>query len=187
MDVDRREDDTARSRVHEALDVAATDAARRAARKTARRVVGGYFLLLLSLLVGATFFQRNTNAGLHRTNMRLERAETRACERLQVQRERANVSEARDYLLMVAIAQAPRASRVVREEYAGLARTAKYDPPTDCVAAVSDPAGYVRPASLPFCSDARGLVCRRGVFPDAFARRLVRAAQERQPQPAVPK
>jgi hypothetical protein len=115
--------------------------------------------------------------------MRLERSETRACERLQAQRERANVSEARDYLLMVAIAQAPRASRPIREEYAGLARTAKYDPPTDCVAAVADPGGYVRPASLPFCSDARRPVCGRGVFPDGFARRLVRAAQEGRPQP----
>jgi hypothetical protein len=172
MGVDRRVD-AGRSRVEDALELAALQAAREAARKTARRAAGGYFMLLFTLLVGAAYYQ-------HATNARLDRSELFACERVQLQRERANVSDARQYLLMVAIAEAPRASRSVREEYAGLARTARYDPPTECPAAVRRPNSYRRPASVPYCAaDGRG--CRVGS--GVFARSVVRAAQEGRAQP----
>jgi hypothetical protein len=183
MDVDRRQGDARREEIETALDTAATKAAEKAARRTANRAAGGYFLLLAFLLAGAVAYQANTNAKIHAANVRLERSEIRACERLQTQRERANVSDARQYLLSVAIAQAPRASAMVRDEYAGLSRTATYDPPTDCDAAVGDPAGYVRPASVPYCATGPTRHCGASAFPTAFARELVKAAQDSRPQP----
>lgn len=147
-----------------------------AAREAAWRVGAIVFCALLSLMIGATVWQ-------HDVTRRLDRSEMRACERLQTQRERANVGEARDYLLMVAIARAPRASDVIREEYAGLARTARYDPPTDCGAAVRHPNSYRRPVSVPYCAaDDPRLRCSASL-PTAFAREVVRAAQEGKPQP----
>jgi hypothetical protein len=147
-----------------------------AAREAAWRVGVIVFLALLSLIIGATVWQRTVTA-------RLDRSETRACERLQTQRERANVGEARDYLLMVAITRAPKASKMVRDEYAGLARTARYDPPTDCPDAVRRPNSYRRPASVPYCAaDDPRLRCSPSL-PTAFARSIVRAAQEGKPQP----
>jgi hypothetical protein len=186
--LDRRKTDD-RSRVENALELAALEAARRAARKTAKTAAGGYFALLLILFIGAGFYQWQTNARVNRAtaamraaNDRLAQSETRACERLQRQRELANVTEARDYLLMVAITRAPRASKMIRDEYAGLARTARYDPPTDCAAAVRHPNTYRRPASVPYCA-ADGRACARSDFATVFARQVVRAAQEGKPQP----
>lgn len=162
---DRRENPEIRARVGEALDTAATEAARRAARKTAKRAAGGYFALILFLLLGAGAWQWNTN-------QRLERSETRACERLQAQRERTNVSEARQYRLLSAVAKSPRASNVVKVTYRGLASTTLYDPPTDCEEAVRHPRGYRRPASIPYTA-----------LPASFAESVVIAAREKRPQP----
>lgn len=166
---EQRTDPVLRRRIDQALVDAATDAARR----TARVAAGGYFVLVLFLLAGAIAYQRNTNE-------RLDRSEMFACERVQLQRERTNVSEARQFLLMTAIAEAPRASEPVRDEYAGLARTARYDPPTDCRAAVRHPGSYRRPPSVLFVDARDG---ERGEFPGRFARAVVRAAQEGRPQP----
>jgi hypothetical protein len=182
--------------VEKAFELTARDAAHRAARKTLWGAAGGYFLLLLILFIGAAVYQLHTNRRLDDaarkariaataaavTAARVDSAETRACERVQLQRERANVTEARDYLLMVAITQAPRASKMIRDEYAGLARTARYDPPTDCPAAVRHPGSYHRPASVPYCA-ADGRACVRSDFGTVFARQVVRAAQEGKPQP----
>lgn len=161
LDDDQRVDSDLRDRI----DTALLDSAQDAARKTARIAAGGYFLLLLFLLVGAVFYQRAANK-------RIESAELTACERVQVQRERANVSEARQYLLLSTIAESPRASRPVRVEYAGLASTTIYDPPTDCSEAVRQPDSYQRPPSIQF-----------SVLPREFADAIVQAAKDKQPQP----
>jgi hypothetical protein len=145
-----------------------------AATHAAWRASGAVALAIISLFIGATVYQQNVN-------QRLDQSEMFACQRVQLQRERTNVVDARDYLLMAAIAEAPRASPKVRAEYSGLARTARYDPPTDCRAAVKHPGSYRRPAFVVFVgARARG---ERGVFPKRFARSLVRAAQEGRPQP----
>src|SRR4051812_23470396 len=99
---DDRRSEEARARVESALDTAALEAARDAARRTALIAAGGYFLLLLFLLIGVALYKSATKG-------RLDRSELRAGERAHLQRDRANVPDARQYLLMVAITQAPRA------------------------------------------------------------------------------
>jgi hypothetical protein len=142
-----------------------------AVRRTVRRAAGGYFALLFVLLVGAIAYQATVNRKLDAANARLQRAEIRACERLQAQRERTNVSEARQYLLLEAVAASPRATKKVKDEYKALASTTLYDPPTDCVAAVKRPVAYERPPSVPYSS-----------LP-VFAERVVMAAKAKRPQP----
>jgi hypothetical protein len=165
--VERRSDDVERERVDRALEHAATEAARGAARRTARRAAGGYFALLFVLLVGSVLYQQATNK-------RLNDSELRACERVQTQRERGNVSEARQYLLLRAIAESPRASKAVKDEYTVLYRTTLYDPPTDCRSAVGHPGSYRRPPSIPFYA-----------LPKVFPNAVVKAAKDKRPQPTL--
>jgi hypothetical protein len=179
---ERRDDNGDRERFDKALEVAAVEAARR----TARRATGGYFAFVLVVLVGAVFVQRGINDDLDTaarkaaaaartaavTAARVDSAELRACERLQAQRERTNVSEARQYLLLVAVTKSPRASRMVRERYGALARTTLYDPPTDCREAVSRPNTYRRPASVPYSA-----------LPASYVASVVQAAKAKRPQP----
>jgi hypothetical protein len=165
--VERRTDNVERARVDHALETAATQAARHAARRTASRAAGGYFLLLFVLLVGSVLYQQSTNT-------RLNDSELRACERVQNQRERANVSEARQYLLLRAIAESPRASKTIKDEYTVLYRTTLYDPPTDCRSAVGHPGTYRRPPSIPFYA-----------LPKSFPNAVVKAAKDKRPQPTL--
>jgi hypothetical protein len=164
MGLDRRKTDSAEHLNH-ALELAALEAAAKAARitardvarKAARRAAVAYLLLFSFLLAGAVAWQSVTNSRLRHAasvaaaaSERLDRSEMRACERLQAQRERINVSEARQYLLLRAIATSPRASAKVADRYDALSRTTLYDPPTDCEAAVRHPNTYRRPASTSF-------------------------------------
>lgn len=179
---DRRTNGDERARIDAALELAA----REAARKTALRAAGGYFLLLFVLFVGAVFYQRSVNADLDSaarkaavaahtaavTAARVDSAELRACERLQAQRERTNVSEARQFLLFRAVVASPRASKMVRDRYGALARTTLYDPPTDCGDAVARPNTYRRPASVPFHA-----------LPSSYVEAVVQAAKDKRPQP----
>ena len=160
------------SDTRDALDTAAQRAAEKATRRTARRAAGGYFLLILFLLLGAGAYQVNTNRKLDAANDRLERAELGACQRLQGQRERSNVSEARQFLLLDAIAKSPRASTQVKTEYGRLSRTTLYAPPTDCPEAVARPLSYERPEDR-----------RYAEMPKQFAEAVVTAADEGRPQP----
>jgi hypothetical protein len=170
--VERRGDDDQRARVETALDTAANEAAKRAVYKTASRAAGGYFLLLLFLLIGAVLYQRATNERLDTASRRLDSSEMRACERLQSQRERTNVSEARQYLLLHAVTLSPTASRQVKDRFETLAGTTLYDPPTDCHAAVSAPSSYAHPPSIPFHA-----------LPLKYAQSVVTAAKQKRPQP----
>jgi hypothetical protein len=189
MDVERRDNGEERDRFDKALEIAAVEAARRAARRAA----GGYFAFVLIVLVGAVFYQRSVNADLDTaarraavaahtaavTAARVDSAELRACERLQVQRERTNVSEARQYLLLVAVTKSPRASRMVRDRYGALARTTLYDPPTDCREAVSRPNTYRRPRR------SRSTRCPRRTW-RAWCRRRRRSGRSRHPRARRP-
>jgi hypothetical protein len=182
MGVERRGNGEGRDRFDEALELAAT----KAARKAARRAAGGYFAFVLVVLVGAVLYQRSVNADLDNaarkaaiaahtaavTAARVDSAELRACERLQAQRERTNVSEARQYLLLRAVVASPRASKMVRERYGALANTTLYDPPADCPAAVNRPNSYKRPPSVPFYA-----------LPTRYVEALVLAAKDKRPQP----
>lgn len=172
MGVDRRENDVARERVNMALSAAAQQAAHEAARKTARRAARGYFVLLLFLLIGAGLYQRSVNHELDQAAERLDRGEIVQCERVQTQRESTNVSEARQFLLLSAVAASPRASDMVKARYRVLANTTLYAPPTDCPEAVAHPETYRRPPSLPFYA-----------LPISYVESVVQAAKDKRPQP----
>jgi hypothetical protein len=162
---DRRNDEVRRMRIERALDKAALEAARNAARKTAARAAGGYFLLLFVLLVGAIAYQ-------HAMNQRLDRDATYQCERVQKQRERSNVDDARQFVILSSVANNPKAIASIRRSYARIADTTVYDPPTNCEAAVDHPTTYKRPSSIPFA-----------VLGLAYAQRIVEAERHRKPQP----
>lgn len=161
MALDDRRDPPGRERFDDAVE----SAARRAARTTALRAATGYFLLVLFLLAGSTLFQRATNR-------RLDQAERFACQRVQLQRERSNVSDARQFLVFYAVSHNPRVTATIRRTYHDLGATTYYDPPTDCPTAVARPRTYRRPASIPF--DRLG---------SRYAQRLVDAARQGHPQP----
>lgn len=172
---ERRTDPAARDRVQEVIDEATYEAARGAAIRVGAIV----FFALLSLFVGATIWQRNVNhrvdravAQIRATNDRLDRAEMRACERLQAQRERTNVSEARQFLLLHAVTLSPTASPQVKRRFGTLERTTVYDPPTDCGDAVLHPNTYRRPGSVSFSR-----------LPQPYAEAVVKAAKDHRPQP----
>lgn len=171
-DDERRVDPVTRERVDHALDVAATRAARKATRRTVRRAAGGYFLLLLFLLIGASVYQNTINHRLDRTIRQNVASEMRSCERVQAQRERTNVSEARQYLLLHAVTLSSTASRQVKARFGALANTTLYDPPTNCPAAVMTPQTYQRPPTIAFHA-----------LPLSYAQAIVTAAQKKRPQP----
>lgn len=186
MGLDRRKNDSA-EHINHALELAALEAAAKAARvtardvarKAARRAAVAYLLLFSFLLAGAVAWQSVTNSRLRhaanvaaRASSRLDQSEMRACERLQAQRERINVSEARQYLLLRAIATSPRATKRVAARYDALSRTTLYDPPTDCATAVRHPNSYRRPVSVSFYA-----------LPNAYVEAVVLAAKEKRPQP----
>jgi hypothetical protein len=176
---DQRTDPEGRARIDEALELAALEAARAAAKKTAARAAGGYFALLLVLLAGLTAYQRNVNDRLdhanrqvRETNARLDVGEQVQCQRVQKSRERSNVSEARQYLVLINAVSNPRTPARIRERYTDIANTSTYDPPTDCRAAVAHPLTYRRPPSMPFS--------RLGL---KYANSIIVAARADKPQP----
>jgi hypothetical protein len=88
---------------------------------------------VLIVLIGAVFVQRGINDDLDTaarkaavaartaavTAARVDSAETRACERVQLQRERTNVSEARQYLILSNAVTNPRTPRRIRRAVHG--------------------------------------------------------------------
>jgi hypothetical protein len=121
----------------------------------------GLFVLGCVLLVVAVTYalyaahkgQINANritAVEHKDNHRISLAELGACVRLQRQREGQNVSEARQYLILNAIAHNRRAMKVVRHYYEALSDTTSYRPPTNCPQAVTAPQAYHQPGPIPF-------------------------------------
>lgn len=116
--------------------------------------------------------RQSRDAAAADTASRIATAEMKACERLQVERERSNVSEARQFLILSTAVGNSHNPMEIRNNFSELARTTVYDPPTDCAAAIAHPNSYRRPASVSF-----------SLLPDSYAQRVVLAAKDRQPQP----
>lgn len=154
-------------------------------RRKADWVLAGIFLVpfivgAVACLIGWTAIQR------------LDDAERGACSRLQVQRERQNVSEAAQFLVLVQASESSTSPRA-RSEYARLARSALYGPPTDCDAAIDKPTQYKLRPVVPFAcgtylipvTSKRGLVlCPDGiVLGREYADAIIQAAREHRSQP----
>lgn len=136
-------------------------------------------LLCLIVIVGVagTVLDQNTklratNAGLGRTITRLEQASLGVCLRLQLQRERSNLSDARQFLILRQVLRSPQLTKQARREYKEYVDSTEYGPPTDCSKAIGDPPNYVAPAFVPFEDVGPG-----------YAREILRAAKAKEPQP----
>jgi hypothetical protein len=129
------------------------------------------FALLLAILLVATVA---TIAGIQSLH-RLDEATHGVAMRLQIQRQRANVSEARQFLILEAAAHNPATPEPFRSRYCELAQTTLFGPPTNIEQAVENPLHYRAPRSVPYS--------RLGV---EYAFLIVRAAEQHAPEPAMP-
>jgi hypothetical protein len=124
---------------------------------------------------GQTAKLNDTIHKLNRTVVRLEQASLGVCMRLQRQRERSNLSDARQFLILRQVLESPRLMPEARVTYQSYVDSAEYGPPTDCREAVDDPPSYRAPPFIPF--SAMG---KRG---PVFAQALIDAAKRREPPP----
>lgn len=156
-----RDADAIERRVREAVTVAARDAATRAARTTARRAAGGYFVLLLVLIIGAQAWGTTSDRrSCERVNtLRVEEANRSA----QVMWAALMASRDRSQTLAhetVGEAEHATHTRAVREitKYADAMR---WTPRTNCAAAHPFIAvlasGYTPPTPRPFTKRFRDL------------------------------
>lgn len=126
--------------------------------------------LVIAAVATVVAFQAVARTG--HTTGRLEAASRGVCLRLQSQRERSNLSEARQYLILFNASQNPATPARFQRSYRMLADTTEYGPPTDCRQAVEDPPHYHAPGFIPYSELGAG-----------FAERVVMAAEQHQPQP----
>lgn len=104
---------------------------------------------------------------------RLHAAAFGSCQRLQRERERVNVNSAVIYLVLRVVHEsAPPKGRPALDV---LARSNTYGPPANCQVAVDRPASYRAPPPIPFSR-----------LPLRFAKALVAAARQGEPQPHPP-
>jgi hypothetical protein len=112
---------------------------------------------------------------LNRTVARIEQASLGVCMRLQLQRDRSNTSDARQFLVLRQVLESPRLTPEARVTYRSYVDSSEYGPPTDCKQAVGDPPSYHAPALIPY-----GDMGKRG---PVFAQALIDAAKRQLPPP----
>jgi hypothetical protein len=100
---------------------------------------------------------------------------TVVCMRLQNQRDRSNLSDARQFLILRQVLESPRLTPEARVTYQSYVDSSEYGPPTDCRQAVDDPPSYRAPPFITF--SAMG---KRG---PVFAQALIDAAKRQEPPP----
>jgi hypothetical protein len=130
-------------------------------------VVLGAFLVTVivgvtAVIVGLGFFNRQQEAIVG------------GCDRLQTERERANINSANIYIVLKAASASTR-SKEAKVIYDLGVRTSFYSPPANCDAAVKDPEHYKQPPVEPFDH-----------LPDDFPLDILEAARQGQPQPTPP-
>jgi hypothetical protein len=114
------------------------------------------------------------NRELRSTTQRLEEASMGVCMRLQSQRDRANLSDARQFLILRQVLRSPRLTPQARRQYRQYVASTEYGPRTDCAKAVDDPPSFRPPGFVPFT-----------VLGARFAQALLDAAEAKQ-RPPVP-
>jgi hypothetical protein len=132
------------------------------------------------LVVAGTVIDQNRKVNhtvdkLNSTIVRLEQASLGVCMRLQRQRDRSNLSDARQFLILRQVLESPRLTPEARVTYQSYVDSSEYGPPTDCREAMGDPPNYRAPPFIPF--SAMG---KRG---PVFAQALIDAAKRREPPP----
>lgn len=114
-------------------------------------------IIAIVLSIGATLqirdIQRNSDAidkaqvELHVAQIRVERAEARACARVQGLRDQLNFTNGVIYRVLQAAA---RSNSSVSKRYNQIISAVPYLRPTDCFKAVMEPDTYVPPDPIPF-------------------------------------
>jgi hypothetical protein len=127
----------------------------------------------VTVVVAGTVIDQNRK--VNRTVVRLEQASRGVCMRLQNQRDRSNLSDARQFLILRQVLESPRLTPEARVTYQSYVDSSEYGPPTDCRQAVDDPPNYRAPPFITF--SAMG---KRG---PVFAQALIDAAKRREPPP----
>lgn len=85
-----------------------------------------------------------------RTQVRLSSSEASVCRRLQQQRERSNVSDARQFLILRGAGRNRNNARRVRRYFQGFVESAYYQPPVDCPQAIRLGTSYMSPEPIPY-------------------------------------
>lgn len=91
-----------------------------------------------------------TQNNLVRTQNNLLHSELGTCARLQKQRERANVSDARQFLILDAISKNPGINSESRKLFNSYASSTQYFPPTLCPEVITDPDSVSNPTGIKY-------------------------------------